>query len=269
MKSQLQTQMGVVTRLKGSKAFATIMGMTTITDFDGALITILDPKGKRFATATPAEFAAAVGKRAELPPEARKRLEAMKIDFQARATGRTEVIKGIQAEEREMVFTIEMPAGPQGQTGSMRMVYSVWAPRSDEVTRNPALQEFAQYVDRAYAGMNPADMMQAMFGQAPGLGEKMRAMMNEYKDLRVTLGTRGAVYMPGMAALMEQLRKAGKPVPAGFDGNAPMMEFIMDLQELSTEEIPAGVFDIPPDYTLGQIDEILQSMLPRRPGAPK
>jgi hypothetical protein len=269
MKSQLQTLPGFVTRLKGSQAFSAVMGFNAITDFNGALITILDPKGKRYVTVSSAEYVSAVSRQIELPPDARKLMEGMKIDAQARVTGRTSVIQGIQAEEREFVSVIEMPAGPQGPSRAMRMVYSVWAPRSDEIIRHPALQELAEYAARAYAGMNPADMMQKMFAQAPGMGEKMRAIMDEFKNARVILGARGAVYLPGMAAMMEQLRNAGKPVPPGFDVNAPMMEFIMDLQELSTEEVPMSAFEIPEGYTLGPIDEVLNNALPPRPGATK
>jgi hypothetical protein len=266
MKAKLKP-MGTAIYLKGNKAYTTMMGLTAISDFDGALITVLDPEHKRYATVSSAEYAAAISKQAAIPPEASKMFESMKVDVQTRATGRTEAIHGIQAEEREMTLTVEMPSGPQGSLGAMRMVYTFWPARSDEVIRHPVLQELAAYADRAYAGMNPADMMQKMFAQTPATGEKMRTMMAEFQKMKTVLRMHGAVYTPGAAAMMEQLRKAGKPVPA-FDPNAPTMEFVMDLQELSGADLADSVFAIPQDYTLAPVGEVVKNMMPVKPGAP-
>jgi hypothetical protein len=263
LKSQMQ---GYTIYLKGSKALVRIMSFTTISDFDGAMITLLDPKGNRFATVSSAEYMSAVGSLAQAPPEARKVLDAMKFDVSTRATGRSEVVHGIQAEERELVFTIHM-ALPQFAEGPLRMVYLMWAPRSDEVVRNRALQELSFYTDRAYAGMNPADMMQKAFGQIPGMAEKLRSVMQESRNMRAILRMRGAFYMPGMAAILEKLRQSGRPVPEGVDPNAPMMEFMMDLLEMSTAEISDSVFRIPDDYTPAPFEEVMKSVMPARPAA--
>jgi hypothetical protein len=242
-----------------------MMGFTAIIDFEATQVTLLDPKNKRFSTVSSAEYVAAVAKQAEVPPEVRKLIEAMKFNIETRATGRSDVIKTIQADERELIFTVETPTGPQGP-GAIRLVYSFWAPRTDEFSRNPALREIAQYAARAYAGMNPAEMMQKMFAQVPGMSEKLRAMMEEFKNMQVMLRFRGAMYSPGMAAMIEQLRKAGKPVPEGVDPNAPVMEFAMDLEELSTAPIPDSTFQVPADYTAAPIDEVLKSVRPGVPG---
>jgi hypothetical protein len=268
MKTQLQMPMKQVTYLKGSKAYAKVFGFTAISDFDGAVITVLDPKNKRYATVSAAEYVAAAGKQAELPPEARKVLEAMRFDVTSRATGRASVIKGIDAEERELVLSMSMPAGLQGGPKGMRMVYSIWTPRSDAAVNNPALQELALYTARAYAGMNPADMMQKMFTQTPGMAQKLKAMIDEFKNMQAVLGFRGAMYVPGMAEMMEKLRQAGQPVPEGLDPNAPMMEFTMDLEEMSTATVPDSVFQVPSDYVLGPMDEVMKSALPPRPTPP-
>lgn len=268
MKTQLQMPMNQVTYLKGSKAYAKVFGFTAISDFDGAVITVLDPKNKRYATVSAAEYAAAAGKQAEIPPEARKVLEALQFDVNSRATGQTRVIHGINAEEREVVLSITMPAGLQGGPKGMRMVYSMWAPRSDAAVNNPALQELQLYTARAYAGMNPSDMMQKMFAQTPGMAQKLKTMMDEFKNIHALLGFRGAMYVPGMAEMMEKMRAAGQPVPNAVDPNAPMMEFTMDLTELSTAAVPDSVFQVPADYVLGPMDEVMKSALPPRPTPP-
>src|SRR6266542_3171172 len=46
MKKQMQFPITVSSRLKGNKAYSAWMGINAISDFDGALITILDPKNK-------------------------------------------------------------------------------------------------------------------------------------------------------------------------------------------------------------------------------
>jgi hypothetical protein len=262
----MRTQMSkpMVLRIKGNKAYGEVMGMTVISDFDGALVTVLDPANKRYATASSTEYAATVAKSAELPAEARKVLDTMKFDVQTRATGRAQVIKGIHALEREIVFTVGLPAGQGPSPGDMRTVYSVWTPDSEELIRNPILRELSQYAARAYVGMNPADVFTKMFGQTPGMGEKMRAMTEAFKDVRVMLGSRSAVYMPGMAAMMEQLRKAGQPVPQGLDPNAPLMETVMDLQELSGAPVSPAVFKIPQDYAPAPLADVLKAVMPQR-----
>jgi hypothetical protein len=187
MKSQVQNLPGVMTRLKGSKAFAAVMGFNAITDFDGGV------------DHHPGSERQAVRDRIERRVRERRRQASRTSPRSAQIDGRHEDRRsgarhrahhgdsrhpGGGARDR---FGIEMPAGPHGPPRAMRMVYSTWVPRSDEIIRHPALQELAEYAARAYAGMNPADMMQKMFGQAPGMGERMRAVMDEFKNSNVML----------------------------------------------------------------------------------
>jgi hypothetical protein len=88
-------------------------------------------------------------------------------------------------------------------------------------------------------------------------------MSQEFKSMRAMLGSRTAMYMPGMAAMMERLRKAGQPVPENFDPNVPMMEVTMDVAELSTAPVPDSRFEVPKDYQPAPIGEVLESIMPQ------
>jgi hypothetical protein len=258
---ELLPESGLYLQLKGNRAYSTGFGMTSISDFDGAMITVVDTKSKKYATAETAAYLRSVVERQEavkkrMPAEAQKAMEQMKTSTEVRKTGRTKTIHGIAATETEMILTMEMPGTP---VGPMRSVMSFWSPEKSEVDSRPALRELRFFAQRAFEGTNPATTLDRAFGQAPGMGSSMKQMMEEFKDSAVVLEMRVSSYAPGLAAAMT---KAGDEQKAAL-ADAPLMEMIMELQELSTADVPASVFDIPRDYTAVPMAELLTGAMPK------
>jgi hypothetical protein len=86
--------------------------------------------------------------------------------------------------------------------------------------------------------------------------------MDEVKKAGAALEMRMSLYMPEMSAITAKMAAdQGREVPADA-ANAPMMVMLMRLEELSTAEIPASVFDVPRDYSVGSMAELLAAQVP-------
>src|SRR5262249_32710687 len=143
--------------------------LVVISDQEKGTVTLLDPKGKRFATASLSDYAEKLkASLPEMPPAAKQMLENMKIDVKTDKTGKTETIKGIKTEEMLVTMSIEMP-GPMAAMGGMNMEVHLWAATKDELERMPALKEFVAYMTAQVAGTDLSSTMSKMFGQIPGI----------------------------------------------------------------------------------------------------
>src|SRR5271157_3683247 len=117
-----------VLRVKGGKGFSTFMGYNSIVGFAAREITLLDTATKRYAKMTADQFGDEMARAMpEIPADARggmAGMAGMKAGVSpARVTGRTAVIQGLEAEEREIAISIEGPAMPGVPAGPMvRMV---------------------------------------------------------------------------------------------------------------------------------------------------
>jgi hypothetical protein len=264
MKSLLPTE-GIKTQVKGNRAYSSLPGMTSISDFDGAMITLLDPKNKRYATAESAAYLRTVmdmhhAASRQIPAEAQQRMAQMKTSTSVRKTGRTRTIHGIRATETELTWTMEMPGGP---TGPMRSVFSLWIPEEGEAERHPALRELRFFTQRAYEGTNPVAALPKMAGNGSGMLSGMSALMGELRDAAIVLQMRIASWAPGLSALAGNAVDQDAAVRAA---DAPLLEVILNLEELSTAEVPASVFDLPREYAVVPLSEILGGLLPGMPG---
>jgi hypothetical protein len=131
--------------------------------------------------------------------------------------------------------------------GEMRMVMSCWAPKDDELAKNPILRELRTFSQRAYQGTDMSAAAQKMFGQTPAMGPASK-MMGVFKDTPVLLRMNMSIFVPGMA---EKLPGAG---------DSPLMQMTMDMAELSAAEIPDSIFAIPREYSVVTVGEALQGM---------
>lgn len=267
MRAQAQTLLpasGIKTQVRGNRAYASMPGMTSISDFDGAIITIIDAKNKKYATAESAEYIRSFADvhnsaKKEMSAEAEQKLTQMKTSTSVRKTGQTRIIHGIPATETEFTLTIEMPGTP---TGPMRSVFSIWVPAKGEVDRHAALREMLFFMQRAYEGTDPVAAMQKVIGNGSGTLAGMNRLIGELRDSGVVLEMRVASYAPGLAAMVSNAGGKDAAFPAA---DAPLMEVIMRLEELSTAEVPVSAFDIPREYTVVTMSEILRGVLPKMP----
>ena len=243
--------------MKNGKAMSKTGWWTAIIDFAKEQMTLIDTDHQTFATSRaadlPDKMAALMPK---VPEEAQKMMAAMKTRFDTRMTGRMEKIQGIQAEEREMTLTIEMPM-PQGAPQpamTLRMVMQFWTAKPEEALTNQAVRELMGVNLWANSFMNPAATIQKMTTQMPGMGDALKSMTEELgKNKAVMLRTRTAMYIP-------------MPGAAG-DPNAPTFEMTQEAVEVSSAPVEERLFQVPADYKAIPAEELLKGIMQRQMAA--
>ncbi len=254
----VQLPTSVTIRLKGTKSYSKLGNFEFVTDLATREGTLLDREGKHYATAPMNKivdkFAAAVP---QMPSDAQKMLGAMKGSFQSKKTGRTDVILGIEAEETEGVFTVDA-GGPV-----MKMTIQFWTAKPSEVERIGSLREFMRYSQQSSAFLNPADMIRHMTGKIAGFAQGIGSMIEDMqKNKSVMLKSHMEMQMPFMARMAEQMAKAGKPLPEGFDPNKPFVTVDQFLAEISDAPIGDSVFEVPKGFQPVPMEQLVQAMMP-------
>ncbi len=220
--------------MKGNKGSSASGDLTTIMDFARQEITLIDTVRKKYATVPASEYGAKI---AVAVPQAGAGPGSVKTKADSRKTGRTEVILGIQAEEREDLISMEMPmpAGAQGGM-TMKLVTDVWTAAPGESLRVPAIRQLTAGFNlwQKYF-MNPAEMI----GRAmPGMASLVEEMS---KDQSVILRTNMAIYMSSN--------------PAAF------MEMKQEVVEISTAPLDDSLFRIPQDCSAAPFEEVFGGMV--------
>jgi len=163
-------------RLKGVKGFSSSLGLESIIDFGTKEMTILDASSMRYAKTTSEQFAEELAK--AMPQTSAATSAALGTVTPsvspASLTGRTAVIQGVEAEEREMVVSMDGPAIPNAPAGpAMRMVMQIWAAKTGEATRVPAIRELTAHSLESFANMNPMANFERLMKQFPGLADAL------------------------------------------------------------------------------------------------
>ncbi len=261
-----------VLRLKGGKGFSTSMGFNSIIDFTTKEITLLDTAGKRYAKLPYDQYGEEVARAMpEMPAEARANMPSMKADISpARVTGRTAVIQGVEAEEREIVVSVEGPALPNMPAGPMvKMVMQLWSAKPGEVMRVPAIRELTGYSLWSYATMNPAASMGKAMKQFPGFSDVFDPLMKEMMKGATVLRMHMDMFMPAMAAMLQRMPAGSHPSGASFDPNEPFMQMNQEVAELSTAPVPDSVFQIPEGYQEAPASDLIKGLLAKSQAAAK
>jgi hypothetical protein len=251
---------GVTLRIKGKRSLSSTGPLVTIADNEKGTITLIDPKGKRYATATLADYGDTLkAAMPQIPEEAKQMLENIKLDVKTEKTGKTDVIKGIKTEELLITLSVEMP-GPMAAAGAMKMEMHMWAATPEELQRVPALQEIAAYMSNQTAGTDTASAMSKMFGQIPGFADKLKGSVEQIvkSSSHAVLRSQMKMMMPGSAKMMG----AANP-------DEPFTEMTTDLTELSTDAIPDSVFQVPAGFQAAKIEDLIRLMNPVRQGQPQ
>jgi hypothetical protein len=261
-----------VLRLKGGKGFSSSMGFNSIIDFTTKEITLLDTAGKRYAKMPYDQYGEEVARAMpEMPAEARAAMPSMKADVSpARLTGRTAVIQGVEAEEREIVVSVDGPATPNMPSGPMvKLVIHLWSAKPGEVMRVPAIRELTGYSLWSYATMNPTAAMDKMMKQVPGLAGAFAPLMEEIQKGTTVLRAHMEMFMPAMAAMLQRMPAGGNPSGASIDPNEPFMQLNQEIAEISTEPVPDSVFQIPEGYQEAPATELIKGLLAKSQAAAK
>ena len=251
---------GSTLELKGDRVRTAMGEMYSVADYAKGEILLVDPKTKRFATVPLAEYASKIlGSQAmpTMPPDAQRIFDNMKLDVKSSKTGKTETTQGIRTEESVLAITMEMAAGMQ-----MRMEIHNWIASADELKGMPALQDLASWAGRKREGLDPMEMMSKAMTSLPGMGEKLRAPMQEMMKgtAGVVMRMQALTFVPAMAQM------------AGGGSDEPLTQVSMELAELSTAPIADSRFEIPAGYHTASMEDLLKDAIgtikPALPGAP-
>jgi hypothetical protein len=251
-------------RMKGNKGYTSAGKVLFIVDFDKQELTMMDGENKRVAVLPAGQYSERlVASMPKMPDEARKAFDSMKVSFDSHRTGRTDVIQGVQAEEREAVLAIEMPVpGGDQMMPMMKMVMQIWTAKPEEALRVQAIRELTGYNLWTSYFMNPAESLGKMFGAMPGLGKGMTAMFEEMsKNKAVMLRTQMSVYSSFFGQLAQKMQKEGKPLPASFDPDAPIVQMKQEAEELSTAPIEDSIFQIPQGYATAPMEDLMKTLV--------
>jgi hypothetical protein len=249
IQAQLETMLsqGTMVRIKGDRVSASMGPLTSITDYAKGTITVLDPKTKRVATSTIAEYARQLGVARKTPAgsaEVQRAFEGLKVDVSTEKSGQTQTIQGMAAEERVVKLAMQIPGIP-GQ--GMRVEIHVWMASPEEMQSRPALRELAAYSARAKNGMDPLELLTKAFSAMPAVSEKVRGPFEEM--------------VKGAGGQLLQMR-ADYFLPALGEGDASM-KLAMELAELSTAPIAEAAFETPAGYRTAPMGELLKALFPK------
>ena len=257
-------------RIKGDRAYCETGTMSSITDASTGQVTMLDPKTSRYATATMAEYIAALQQSFSsnaMPEQAKALLSQIKVDVDSHDTGRTERIQGVDAAEREIVMTLRIPVPIPGQENGLRILVKmqVWKPAPEAAARVAWLREMSSFYNRTMDVNNPFTMLRQMFS-AIGLGDSMDKMVREMANGgAVTLRMHMAVLVPDLANLMAQARAKGAAVPDMPAADAPLMEMNTEVKEVSTDPVPDASVHIPASYRKVPMEDLIKNLMPAVP----
>jgi len=250
--------------MKGHKGRLTSARSVTIADFDKRQVTLLDTTNRKYATIPVAEYTskmeALLAQFTPGPlPEAQGILAGVKSKTSTRKTGRTETILGVQSEEPEATLSMElpMPAGtPAVGSLEMKMVMTIWSAQPDEILRVPGIRELMAFDIWQQYTMNPVGMFEKIVPAA--MGESLTKFFNETaKDKTVVMRTGMTMYMTAFGALAQA--QPGAPVDNAAE---PFMEMKQAVEEFSTNDVDAALFEIPKDYTAAPFEEVFRSSMP-------
>ena len=252
-----------VLQRKGTRSYGNSGIFGQIADSSKNEVTVLDSVGKRFATIPASQYVEELSREIpQVPAAAQGLMASMKASVESRLTGRTAEIQGTQAEEHEIVISLNgamvpgLPSGPM-----MRIVMQMWIAKPEEISHNPALREFVDSSISIPGDMNPAESIRKMLSQFPGMGDALGSLMKETDALHsVTLRIHTEVFMPMIATLTKMMAAGANNPQGGLDPSAAFMTMDQELVEMSAAPVADSVFQVPQGYTAAPLADIMSSM---------
>jgi hypothetical protein len=269
MKSPMPVAMPVHTPheiyMKGNKGAEADGDQITIMDFSKQEITIVDKAHRKYATIPASEFE---GKMAAAMPRMNfgdpQPAGSTKNKVESRKTGRMETILGVQTEESESTFSMEMPlpAGPHApaltmNSLTMKIVTQEWNALPAETMRVPAIYQLVGFNLWQDYFMSDAVSIKKLFPQSDP------SFADAFKRKGTTLRSSTKMYM-SMPGLDASAASSGTPVLG-----APFMEMNYEIVDLSTAPVDDVFFQIPAGYGATTFAELMNGMTQGRLQAEK
>jgi hypothetical protein len=245
----------VSVRMKGSKAYTSSRNFVQIFDFDKQEVTVIDQGRKTYAVLPVSKLAETLAAAVPHPPttqnpSVQQIMSSVTSKVDSKMTGQTALIQGVQAEEREVTVTLEMPIPNSTQPApTMKIVMHVWNAKASEAINVPVIRELTAYNAWQRYVLSPTAMLEKMTGQMPGAANVLNPMIDEMtKNPTVILRMDMAIYTPLAAMIAKKMPQAGSAQP--IDPDAPFLDFTQDVAELSNAPVDAALFEVPKDYTV-------------------
>jgi hypothetical protein len=265
-------------RLKNGKVEQEGGAITGFYDPKNAQVTFIDPQRKLFATTTlqdlVAQLLASMPARPPMSPQVKMIVESLTTTFASRKTGRTEMTLGLETEETEFTFSVNMTLPPallallpnvSVQPGApvtvLKIVLHMWYPTQAEIARVPALSELAGFwsAQTAMSANLTAGLIAAtakLSANYPGISQGLTAMIEDsLKNRGAMLKSDAEIYAPVLAQIAPLMKAHGM---ADFDVNAPVMAVTTEAVEVSSAPIEDSVFEVPGDYKATPVADFLR-----------
>jgi hypothetical protein len=214
-------------------------------------ITLLDTEDKRYTTLPLDQYVRDMVLRS--PQASASTAPALKDHWNSIATGRTRTIHGVEAEEHNVVQTVDFGAVPGAPV--LRLVVHMWVAAEGEIKRVPALGEVANSNAGIFAAISP-DLLQRA-ARMPGLGDGFFSLIGEFRQLDLPLRMDVDVFAPAIVALTREMPQgAANPLGTNLDTDSPLLQLTEELTDLSTAEISDSVFRVPPGFTAVSLAEL-------------
>jgi hypothetical protein len=254
--------------VKGSKGLTRSGSFASVTDLAKQTTLVMNSDQKTYASATMGDYEQAVSLLVPKPSaETQNLLANMETKFESKNTGRTATIRGILAEERQIVVSISSKAGTDQEAPGqlMRMVLNLWSAAPNQAAQVPALAEVERFTALSQTAMDPTAMFQQILGPYSAMAKGYEALAKELQDRRsLLLRARVSVYVPSLGQTAAALAKSGRNVPE-FDPQGPISEITQEVVELSTAPVDNAAFEVPAGYRSSTVGEILKTRFPQLP----
>jgi TonB family protein len=139
-----------------------------------------------------------------------------------------------------------VPASPL-----IRLEIHTWLASPDDVSGVPALRQYAASAQRALNVSAAEGAVERIVQQLPGATEKLRVLTQE------TARTAGSLTLKLQEAVYDL---KGNP-------NAPISAITIELAQISSNAIDESLFEVPPDFQMSSVAELLKAAMPV-PSAP-
>jgi hypothetical protein len=251
-------------RMKGTKGRVTSDGATMILDSVKREVTLLDAGHHQYAIIPASEYAGKVATTiAGMGGPGLDIFGAMKTKVESQSIGRPEVIHGVQAEGRQIAFTMEMPGNGERNPSDlgMKVVIEIWTAKPAEAQRIPAIRELAGFSLWQKLFLDPVEMLGPLAPKTSDTGNAMEKLFAEIgKNQSVLLRMHMEMFMPSMGS---------QPNQPGQAGTAPFMQMTQEVADISTAPVEDAEFVVPADYTVAPFDQVLEATMGGKAAAAK
>jgi hypothetical protein len=248
-----------VQKFRNGKLYFSYGEDEAIVDFSKREITLLEGETRRYSIIPIEQYLREVVGDSALAAQTTEGGATLRSHSESIATGQTTVVSGVEAEERNILLTVDTSAAT---LPLVRVVIRVWNAKESEVRRVPALGEVAPYNIRISEVTNPVISLRPGFQQLPDLAEGFTSLAENFRPEDTVMRLNVKVFVPSLAAVTRELRKlpgVATPLGEGFDPDAALVEITQELTGMSSEPIPDSVFEVPASYRAVTLGELLDN----------